>query len=176
MNTTVADIVRSYAEKYQGDAFYFAPGIPPKKLKNAIHAYAAGLQEGDVFLLMDTTLFGSAKNGWLMTGDSLFAQLWNGLTGINRVRCYGPPPERSRTPTASFVVAGVASAEVARGLAQDGIFASNGNFYATTVVERLGHARDGLVRAGCACYTTEDEITRLVESVRRIVVAGSARC
>jgi hypothetical protein len=72
MNTTAADIVRSYAEKYQGDAFYFAPGIPPKKLKNAIHAYAAGLQEGDVFLLMDTTLFGSAKNGWLMTGDSIF--------------------------------------------------------------------------------------------------------
>jgi len=114
-----------------------------------------------------------AISGLHARGDSLFAQLWNGLTGINRVRCYGPPPERSRTPTVSFAVAGLASAEVARGLAQDGIFASNGNFYATTVVERLGHARDGLVRAGCACYTTEDEITRLVESVRRLAASAA---
>jgi cysteine desulfurase family protein (TIGR01976 family) len=117
-----------------------------------------------------------AISGLHARGDSLFAQLWNGLTRINRVQCYGPPPERSRTPTVSFVVAGLASAEVARTLAQDGIFASNGSFYATTVVERLGHAPDGLVRAGCACYTTEDEITRLLESVRRIAASVSARC
>jgi hypothetical protein len=31
-----------------------------------------------------------------------------------------------------------------------GLFLSNGDFYATTIVERLGHARDGVVRAGCA--------------------------
>jgi selenocysteine lyase/cysteine desulfurase len=34
-----------------------------------------------------------------------------------------------------------------------------------TVVERLGLADQGLVRAGCACYTTSDEILRLVEGV-----------
>ena len=45
------------------------------------------------------------------------------------------------------------------------MFVSNGDFYATTVVERLGLARDGLVRAGCACYTTADEVDRLVEGV-----------
>ena len=58
--------------------------------------------------------------------------------------------------------------QYARSLAQQAIFASNGNFYAATVVERLGHARDGLVRAGCACYTTEDEIERLIEAVRQL--------
>jgi cysteine desulfurase family protein (TIGR01976 family) len=105
-------------------------------------------------------------------GDMLFAQLWNGLRRINGVQCFGPPPERPRTPTVSFVVAGFGSAEVAQSLAQEGIFASNGNFYATTVVERLGHARDGLLRAGCACYTTEDEIARLVEGVRSIAASG----
>lgn len=114
-----------------------------------------------------------AISGLHARGDSLFAQLWNGLTRINGVKCFGPPPERSRTPTVSFVVAGLASAKVARGLVQRGIFASNGNFYATTVVERLGHARDGLVRVGCACYTTEDEVARLVESVRRIAASAA---
>ena len=35
---------------------------------------------------------------------------------------------------------------------------SHGDFYAATVVERLGLGAEGLVRAGCACYTTEEEI------------------
>ena len=54
------------------------------------------------------------------------------------------------------------SDEVARELVSRGLFLSNGDFYAQTVVERLGHAADGLVRAGCACYTTGDEVERLV--------------
>jgi cysteine desulfurase family protein (TIGR01976 family) len=101
-------------------------------------------------------------------GDALVARLWGGLTAIPGVRCYGPPPGRPRTPTVSFVVAGAPSSEVARALAREAIFASNGNFYATMVVERLGLARDGLVRAGCASYTTADEVDRLLECVRRI--------
>jgi selenocysteine lyase/cysteine desulfurase len=45
---------------------------------------------------------------------------------------------------------------------------SDGDFYATTVVERLGLALHGLVRAGCACYTTEEEVNRLIDGVRSI--------
>jgi len=101
-------------------------------------------------------------------GEALFERLWSGLNAIKGVRCYGPPPGRPRTPTVSFTVAGVPSTDVARSLAQDAIFASNGNFYATTVMERLGHTQTGVVRAGCACYSTEEEIDRLIESIRRI--------
>jgi selenocysteine lyase/cysteine desulfurase len=54
---------------------------------------------------------------------------------------------------------------VARALADRGVFVSSGDFYAATVVERLGHARDGLVRAGCACYTTDDEVERLLVGI-----------
>ena len=105
-------------------------------------------------------------------GELLVARLWEGLNAIDGVRCYGPPPGRPRTPTVSFVVDGVSSGDVALGLAERGIFVSNGNFYATGVVERLGRAREGLVRAGCACYTTEEEIDRLVEGVRSIARSG----
>jgi len=93
------------------------------------------------------------------------------LSAIPGVRCYGPPPGRPRTPTISFVVAGVSSLGVAKSLSRDGIFASHGHFYATTVIERLGHAQEGVVRAGCACYTTQSEIDRLLESVQRIDTA-----
>lgn len=108
-----------------------------------------------------------AMSGLHARGEALLARLWSGLTGIRGVSCYGSPPGRPRTPTVSFVVAGVPSAEVARSLAGGGIFVSNGHFYATTVVERLGHSRDGLVRAGCASYTTEEEVDRLLEGVAR---------
>ncbi len=101
-------------------------------------------------------------------GETLFEQLWTGLSSIKGVRCYGPPPGRPRTPTVSFTVSGVPSGDIARALAQDAVFASNGNFYATTVIERLGQSRAGFVRAGCACYTTDEEVDRLVQSVRRI--------
>lgn len=99
---------------------------------------------------------------------TLTERLWNGLASINGVRLYGPPPDLPRTPTVSFTVNGVASTEVSRKLAARGLFLSHGDFYAATVVERLGLGEQGLVRAGCACYTTAEEIERLIEGVNEI--------
>jgi selenocysteine lyase/cysteine desulfurase len=109
-----------------------------------------------------------AMTGLHKRGDELFAQLWNGLNGIKGVQCYGPPPGRPRTPTVSFVVAGLPSAKVAKALVKEGIFASNGGFYASGVLAKIGRAKEGLVRAGCACYTTEEEVERLVKAVEAI--------
>lgn len=97
--------------------------------------------------------------------------LWSGLKAIEGVQLYGPPPELPRTPTIAFTVAGVTSTEVARRLASRGLFLSHGDFYAATVVERLGLGEEGLVRAGCACYTTAEEIDRLIDGVSEIVKA-----
>ncbi|HYX42393.1 MAG TPA: aminotransferase class V-fold PLP-dependent enzyme, partial [Pyrinomonadaceae bacterium] len=101
----------------------------------------------------------------------LVAQLWTGLTEIAGVQLYGPAPDVLRTPTVSFTVRGIASTEVARRLAAQGLFASHGDFYAATVIERLGLGSEGLVRAGCACYTTAAEVERLVAAVRAIARA-----
>jgi len=101
-------------------------------------------------------------------GDALITQLWNGLQEIERVRVYGLPPGVARTPTIAFTINDVPSIEVAKKLAERGIFLSHGDFYAMTVVERLGLAPDGLVRAGCACYTTAEEVDRLLDGIRRL--------
>ena len=90
--------------------------------------------------------------------------LWNGLAAIDGVTLYGPAPGTLRTPTVAFTVRGHTAREVSRRLAERGLFLSHGNFYAMTVVERLGV--EGLVRAGGACYTTEEEVERLIEGVR----------
>lgn len=104
-------------------------------------------------------------------GDALVARLWHGLAAVPGVTLYGVAPGGHRTPTVIFTVAGRTSTAVARQLVPHGIFASNGDFYATTVIERLGQAANGVVRAGCACYTTEDEIDRLVHAVAEIARA-----
>ncbi len=101
-------------------------------------------------------------------GNSLFARLWQGLGAIDGVTLYGVAPGGERTPTLAFVVDGVDSDTVATSLAREGVFVSNGDFYASTVIERLGHAADGVVRAGCACYTTESEIDRLIQGVQKL--------
>ena len=95
----------------------------------------------------------------------LFASLWNGLGAIPGVKRFGVAPGAERTPTAAFTVRGVSSEQVVRSLADRGVFASHGDFYASTIVEKLGLADEGLVRAGCAIYTTPDEIDRLLEGV-----------
>jgi len=97
----------------------------------------------------------------------MVTQLWEGLNAIDGVRLYGPTPDLPRTSTISFTVRGYTSDEVARRLADKGIFASDGDFYALTVIERLG--LKGVVRAGCACYTTEDEVDRLINGIRSLM-------
>lgn len=105
-------------------------------------------------------------------GHELVTRMWNELSNISGVRLFGPTPAERRTPTLSFVVEGVASAEVSAHLAKLGVFVSHGNFYAATVVERLGFKDQGVVRAGCACYTTGEEVDRLVEGVQEIARQG----
>jgi cysteine desulfurase family protein (TIGR01976 family) len=111
------------------------------------------------------TRLARAKAGLHARGLSLLEQLWSGLGAIAGVTLYGAPPSEARTPTVAFVVDGQASEDVARALGGQAVFVSHGDFYATTVARRLGRAEDGLVRAGCACYTTAAEIDRLVEGV-----------
>jgi len=100
-------------------------------------------------------------------GEEHVARLWRGLSDVAGVTCHGPRPGEPRTPTVAFTVAGLAAADVARRLAERGVFVSDGHFYAPTVVERLGV--EGLVRVGCACYTGGDEVERLIEGVHAIV-------
>jgi cysteine desulfurase family protein (TIGR01976 family) len=96
----------------------------------------------------------------------MFTHLWNSLSEINGITLHGPGPDAKRTSTLSFSVEGQTSDAVARSLAERGLFLSDGDFYALTVVERLN--RGGLVRAGLACYSTMDEVERLIDAVKSL--------
>lgn len=115
-----------------------------------------------------------ASYAWLhQQGETLFRHMWDGLSAIAGVRLYGHAPGGPRrTPTVAFTVGKLPSSQVAASLAREGVFVSDGDFYASTVVKRLGLAEQGLVRAGCACYTSEDEVERLVQGVSKLKAEG----
>jgi cysteine desulfurase family protein (TIGR01976 family) len=102
----------------------------------------------------------------------LLERLWHGLGALPGVRRYGPEVgEGLRAPTVSFTVDGVHPDEVAARLAAAGVYVWSGNFYAVTIVERLGLAASGgLVRAGMAPYTTEEDVDRLLAVVAELPV------
>jgi selenocysteine lyase/cysteine desulfurase len=99
-------------------------------------------------------------------GLRLMRMLSDGLGAIRGVRLHAPPRSHRRTPTVSLTIEGLTSGHVARALADRAVFVSHGDFYAATLVERLGV--EGLVRIGCACYTTEEEVRRVVDGVAAI--------
>jgi len=110
----------------------------------------------------------AAFDGLRTHSAPLVQRIWESLSSLNGVRLYGPPPHVQRTPTVSFIVKNVGATEVARRLSERGLFVSHGDFYAQTVVDRLGLQPEGLVRVGCACYTSDEEVDRLIEAVREI--------
>ncbi len=73
MNAQIAEKVHSYSTKFPETGFLTAPGIPQKKTRNAIKSYAPDASESEVLLLLDTTVFGSAKDGLFLTSDALYA-------------------------------------------------------------------------------------------------------
>ena len=98
-------------------------------------------------------------------GAMLLERLWSGLSEIDGVTLYGPRPGTPRTPTLAFTMRGRKTDDIARALARRGLFVSNGDFYAATVIERLGQSPDGVVRIGCSCYSTIEEVESLLEQL-----------
>jgi selenocysteine lyase/cysteine desulfurase len=156
-----------------------APDEPPERLETGTISHEGVVGAGAAVDFLASLAPGDGRRQRLARAaaqlkeraDALLARLWSGLAAIDGVTLYGRPPGERRTPTVGFTVRGVSCHDVARGLADRAVFVSSGDFYALTVIRRLGLERDGLVRAGCACYTTAEEVDRLLEGVRAVARA-----
>lgn len=153
-----------------------APDDPPENVETGTQNQEGMVGAGAAIDFLAALVSGGSRRAQLEVvyeelhrrSGKLARRLWEGLSDIKGLTLYGPPPTEPRTPTISFTVAGVKSTDVARQLAQRALFLSHGDFYAATVVDRLNLGPEGLVRAGCACYTTAQEIERLIEGVAEI--------
>ena len=75
----------------------------------------------------------------------------------------------ARVPTVAVSIAGVHPRAAAEALGRRGIFAWDGDFYATGLIERLGKAETGgVLRLGLVHYNTAAEVDRTVEAITRL--------
>lgn len=93
--------------------------------------------------------------------------LEDGLSRIPGVTLHGSPARR-RTPTVLFSVAGLSPQAVYEGLAEAGVNAPAGTFYAIECARLLGLGDAGAVRAGIGPYTCEADVERLVTRVAEL--------
>src|SRR6185437_15914141 len=106
---------------------------------------------------------------------NLTARMIRGLTEIPGLRFYGisdPARFAERVPTVGVRLANCKPIDVARFLGDRGIFTWDGNYYALNLTERLGVERDGgLLRIGLVHYNTNDEVDRLLASLREFAAS-----
>jgi cysteine desulfurase family protein (TIGR01976 family) len=103
-------------------------------------------------------------------------RMLGGLAAIPGVRTWGITDVTrvaERAPTISITVAGHSPRAVTTALGHAGIFAWDGDFYATGLIERLGQAETGgVVRLGMVHYNTTQEVDRVLAEVERIAAAA----
>jgi cysteine desulfurase family protein (TIGR01976 family) len=154
-----------------------APTEAPERLETGTQNHEGIVGAAEAVMYLGTLARGGASRRERLSrafaafharGELLLEQLWEGLHATPGVTLYGPEPGTPRTPTVAFTLTGHSTEAVARHLAKRGVYVSHGDFYAATVAEKLGRAEEGFVRAGAACYTTADEVERLLDAVREL--------
>ncbi|MFE1991113.1 cysteine desulfurase-like protein [Streptomyces parvulus] len=95
--------------------------------------------------------------------DALRGRIEQGLADLDGVTVHSRAARR--TPTLLFTVAGLSPAEVYRRLAERGVDAPAGTFYALEAARHLGLGDEGGVRVGLAPYTSADDVDRLLTAL-----------
>ncbi|MFL5737186.1 MAG: cysteine desulfurase-like protein [Actinomycetota bacterium] len=89
-----------------------------------------------------------------------------------RVRLYGiadPARVEDRTPTFAIRIGDESPEHTATRLAERGIYAWDGDYYALEVMERLGlQSSGGAVRIGFCHYNTAEQVDRVLDALREI--------
>lgn len=143
----LAALGRPFADRY---AARF-PGLEGRRLE--LHAALAAIQEHE---------------------RALAARLIAGLTDIPDLRLYGLTAREDlprRVPTVMLSLAGHTPRTLAEALGARGIFTWDGNYYALTLMERLGLEPEGALRIGLAHYNTTEEVDRIVTALHEAIGA-----
>lgn len=99
----------------------------------------------------------------------VFEPLLHGLLETPGVHVWGRQTMDGRAPTVAFTIDGYSPSHVAQALAADRIAVWAGHSYAVEAVDQLGLAESGgVVRAGVVRYVNDDDVSRLLSSVRTL--------
>ena len=98
--------------------------------------------------------------------DRLRARLEPALRALHGIQVYSNAG--ARTPTMLFSIACQDPEDTRKALADKGINAPAGNFYALECSRHLGLGDEGGVRVGLAPYSSDDDIDRLIEALEQL--------
>ncbi|MFJ8931111.1 cysteine desulfurase-like protein [Streptomyces sp. NPDC102364] len=99
--------------------------------------------------------------------EALRQHMERGLADLGGITLYSRAERR--TPTLLFTVEGRSPAEISRHLADHGIDAPAGSFYALEASRRLGLGDAGGVRVGFAPYSSAEDVERLLTALKSVV-------
>ncbi|HET6871594.1 MAG TPA: cysteine desulfurase-like protein [Sporolactobacillaceae bacterium] len=155
-----------------------APSYIPDKLETGTqnHEGIAGIKPAIEF-------FASLGNGQsrrekILTGveriesyeNKLAEKIRHELSRLDKVNLYMADPSVPKTPTIAFTVKGWSPQAVCQKLSEEnGIFIADGDFYATTLANKLDiNKNGGWIRAGLAPYNSEEEVDRLIRAIKEL--------
>ncbi|NLU71843.1 cysteine desulfurase-like protein [Streptomyces sp. HNM0575] len=95
--------------------------------------------------------------------ESLRSRIEDGLAGLPAVRVHSRAAVR--TPTLLLTLDGRETRDAAHHLAQRGVNAPSGSFYALEASRHLGLGDDGGLRVGLAPYSNTEDVDRLLEGL-----------
>ncbi|WP_392667501.1 cysteine desulfurase-like protein [Streptomyces sp. LN785] len=104
--------------------------------------------------------------------DALRARIEEGLAALGAVTSHSRAAHR--TPTLLLTLAGRSATAASRYLADHGIDAPAGSFYALEASRRLGLGDEGGLRIGLAPYNSAEDVDRLLETLSGFLDSSSA--
>jgi cysteine desulfurase family protein (TIGR01976 family) len=143
-----------------------APDTAPERFETGTPSYEAiaATRAAAGFLLTE------GMDALAKAEGELFAPLLEGLLDLPGVTVHGPRDLEARTPTVCFSVDDRSTDDVAVALAAERVAVWGGSYYAVEVMDALGLTeRGGAIRAGVSCYTTAEDVDRLLAAVKRLV-------
>ncbi len=100
---------------------------------------------------------------------ALLQPLLDAVKDRNDVRLLGPSVAEDRAPTVALAL-GRAAEPVARQLSEYGVMAGGGDFYAVRALQAMGlDPAQGVLRLSFTHYTSEAEVTQLIEALDRVL-------
>lgn len=175
----VAAISSEVFERLETYKLLPAPGYIPDKLETGTqnHEGIAGIRPAVDFIAALGT--GDTRRQQILSGyqkieeheNRLAGRIRENLSGLPRVKLYQAPEHIRKTPTIAFTVEGISPLEACRRVIERySIFIADGDFYATTLAEKLDINKDGgWIRAGLAPYNSEEEADRFIEAINDLV-------
>jgi cysteine desulfurase family protein (TIGR01976 family) len=149
-----------------------APAFIPDKLETGTqnHEAIAGIPAAVAFI---ASLGADLRSGYELIEAHerhLIGRMRDALAALPGITLYQAPAGVPRTPTLAFTVAGLTPEAVCASLVEEeSVFVASGDFYASTLADKLGLNPAGWVRAGLSPYNTEEEADRFIAGVSRLV-------